>query len=116
MCICSHVSLLDKMNVHYVKGDEIDVVDLKSFKKMVKSKRFEFCAHFGIYQCENQSLDIWGVSTFYLDHNSLKELNHSIVFLALLINLIEQSNTIHTRKAFAKVIIASDGFVEQAQK
>ena len=33
------VSLLDKMNVHYVKEDEIEVVDLKSFKKMVKSKQ-----------------------------------------------------------------------------
>ena len=33
------VSLLDKMNVHYVNGDSIDVIDLKSFKKMVKSKQ-----------------------------------------------------------------------------
>jgi chemotaxis regulatin CheY-phosphate phosphatase CheZ len=33
------VSLLDKMNVHYVNGDSIDVIDLKAFKKMVKSKQ-----------------------------------------------------------------------------
>jgi len=33
------VSLLDKMNVHYIKGDVIDVINLKSFKKMVKSKQ-----------------------------------------------------------------------------
>ena len=33
------VSLLDKMNVHYVKGDVIEVIDLKSFKKMIKSKQ-----------------------------------------------------------------------------
>ena len=33
------VSLLDKMNVHYVKEDVIEVVDMKSFKKMVELKQ-----------------------------------------------------------------------------
>ena len=33
------VSLLDKMNVHYFKGDVIEIIDLNSFKKMVKSKQ-----------------------------------------------------------------------------